>query len=226
MHGCGGLPGLGVAQQSASARLDDGNAAAARPADIHVVVRLQTGSREVPSGAKAQESLCRQCFGHGFGFPCPNLVLCNWHFGCGTEQLRTNHIGIRRIDHHPLDRFAQQGFRMMDKVGVQRVVAGDQHHQRPLTSSAATARLLPERGDRPGESGQQHGIQSSDVDSQFQRVGGGQAAQLAVGQGSLEYATVLGEIAGAVGSNGPPEVGRDCVQPRLGGQGSQFSATA
>ena len=39
----------------------------------------------------------------------------------------------------------------MHQVGIQRVVAGHQHHERALSAPAGSAGLLPERGDRSGK---------------------------------------------------------------------------
>ena len=90
---------------------------------------------------------------------------------------------------------------MVHQVGVQRVVAGDQHDQRALAAPARAAGLLPERRHGARKAGQHHRVQTRDVDAQFQRVGGGQPAQFAVGQRAFQRAPVLGEITGPVGGH-------------------------
>ena len=127
-----------------------------------------------------------------------HLGLLERQFGCRAEKLRPENVRVGGVDDHPLDRFVQQRRRMVDQIGVQRIVAGDQHHQRTLAAPARAAGLLPERRDRPGKTGEHHRVQPGDVDAQLQRVGGGQAAQPALGQGTLQRAAVLGEITGPV----------------------------
>ena len=101
---------------------------------------------------------------------------------------------------------------MVDQVGVQRVVARDQQDQRALPATAGPAGLLPERRDGAREAGQHHRVQAGDVDAEFERVGGGQPAQFAVGQRTFQRAAVLGEIAGAVGRHRVAQLRGDVLQ--------------
>ena len=102
---------------------------------------------------------------------------------------------------------------MMHEIGVERVVAGDEHHQRPGAAPAGTATLLPERRDRPGETGDDDRVEPGDVDAELERVGGRDAEQATVGEGRLELAAVLGQVSGAVGG--------DPVDQVRGGGGEQ-----
>ena len=106
----------------------------------------------------------------------------NGKFGRRAEQLRAKDVRVRRVDDHALDRLVQQRRRMVHQVGVQRIVAGDHHDQRALPAAARAAGLLPERRDGAGKARQHHRVQARDVDTELQRVGGGQAAQFAFGQ--------------------------------------------
>ena len=119
----------------------------------------------------------------------------------------------------------QQRGGVVDQVGVQRVVAGDQHDQRALAPPARPAGLLPERGDRSGEPGEHHRVQAGDVDTQLQRVGGGQAAQSPLGQGALQRGAVLGEVTGPIRRHRLGQRWCDVVQPRPCGQRSEFRTT-
>lgn len=121
-----------------------------------------------------------------FDPPVLDLSLLKWQFRCRAEQLRTGDVGIRRVDHHPLDGLTEQGFGVVDQVGVQRVVACDQHHEGALTAPAGAPGLLPERRNGAGKSCHQDRIESCDVDPQFQGVGGGKSPQLAVGQRTFQ----------------------------------------
>ncbi len=90
---------------------------------------------------------------------------------------------------------------MVHEIGVERVVAGDQHHQRAFAAAPGTTGLLPERGDRARVSGDDHRVEAADVHAEFEGVGGGDAEQLAVGEGALEAAAVVGQVPGAVGGH-------------------------
>ena len=111
---------------------------------------------------------------------------------------------------------------MVNQVGVQRVISGDQNDQRALSAPTAPTSLLPERGDGARKSCQQHSVQPGDVDTQFQGVGGGQSAHRTFGQRPFDRAAVLGEIAGTIGGHCVPQMRRDVLQPRSGGEGDQF----
>lgn len=111
---------------------------------------------------------------------------------------------------------------MVDQIRVQRIVTGNQHHQRALAAPARPARLLPERGHRPGKTSQHHRIQSGDINAQLQSVGGSQPAQLALGQGLVQRATVLGKITGPIRRHRVRQFRGNVDQSRPGTQCSQF----
>lgn len=107
--------------------------------DVHRGVRLQARRREVLPVPPPQQPVVHQALGHLGGVQLAHLRLLQRQFRCRTQQLRTQNVGVARVDHHPLDRLAQQRGRVVHQVGVQRIVPGDQHHQRPW----------PRRPDRP-----------------------------------------------------------------------------
>ena len=111
---------------------------------------------------------------------------------------------------------------MVHQIGVQRIVAGDEDHERALASPAGPAGLLPERRHRPRESRQQHRIQPGDVDTQLERVRGRQSAQFTVGQGTFQLAPVLGEVARPVGGHGVAQLRRDVIESGLCAQRRQL----
>ena len=63
------------------------------------------------------------------------------------------------------------------------------------------ARALPGGRDGAGVAGHDHGVERTDIDAQFQRVGGDHGAQFAVAQLALDLAPLLGKIAAAVAAN-------------------------
>ena len=224
VHGPRGLAGLCASQHPTGIGFDDGDAAAGCAADVHVVVRVESGGREIPIPAQSQETLLHQRGDHRFRPPPTHLAFRKGHFGCCAKQLRTDDVGVRWIDHHLFNRFAEQGFRMVDQVGVQRVVPGDKDHEGALAPPPASARLLPERGHGAGKSRQQHGVQPGDVDTQLEGVGSGQAAQLAFRQCSFDRTAILGEVTRAIGGHRVTKLRRDVLESCPGGKGGQFSA--
>ena len=65
-------------------------------------------------------------------------------FRGGAKQLRPKDIRIARVDDDAFDGLVQQGGRVMNQVGVEGIVAGDQHDERTLPASARAPCLLPE----------------------------------------------------------------------------------
>ena len=138
--------------------------------------------------------------------------------------MRAENIRVGRVDHDPFDRLVQQRGGIVHQIGIQRVVSGDQHHQRALTTSPGSAGLLPERRHRSGEAGQHDRVEPGDVDAKLQRIGGGQAPQLAVEQRPLECVAVLGQIARTIGRHRLGQLRSDVLQSRTRCQRGQFGA--
>ena len=115
---------------------------------------------------------------------------------CGASTYGLAGSSTRR-----LDRAAEQRLGVVHQVGVQRVVAGDEHDQRARPGPPGPAGLLPERRQRAGEAGEHHGVQPGDVDAELQRVGGGHPEQVAAGERRLQRAALLRQVAAAVGGH-------------------------
>ena len=128
---------------------------------------------------------------------------------CGAE-----HVRVGRVEHRRLDRRAEQRLRVVHQVGVQRVVAGHQHRERLLAGPPGAARLLPERGPGAREARDQHRVQPGQVDAQLQRVGRGEAEQVAAEQRLLQRAPLLPQVAAAVGGHPVPQLRGDLGEQR------------
>lgn len=116
---------------------------------------------------------------------------------------------------------------MVDQVGVQWVVGGDHDHQAALTAASGTSCLLPETGDRAGETTGHHRIQAADVDAQLQCAGGGQAQQVAIVQALFQFPAGLRGVARAVGRDACGVVGTSGRREVLGaGQGGDLGTAA
>ena len=106
----------------------------------------------------------------------------------------------------------------MHQIGVERVVARHEHQQGALPASSGPAALLPERRDGTGEAGDDHRVQTGDVDAQFERIGRGDAQQGAVGQIGFEFAPILGQIPCAIGGDASYQLRIDVGENSLGTQ--------
>ena len=187
-------------------------------------MRIDAGGGEVAAAATAQQPVVDQCRGDIRRSPAQHFGVGHRQFCCRAEQLRAENIRVRRVDDHHLDRLFQQCLRMMNKVGVQRIVAGDQHDQRALSPPSGPARLLPERRDAARKPGQHHRIEPGDVHTEFQSIGGGQPHQLTAGQRALECPAILGEVSGAVRRHPIRDFWRRVGEPRPRTQRGQLRA--
>ena len=61
-------------------------------------------------------------------------------------------------------------------------------HREPVAAAPGAAPLLPEAGDRAREAGRDHAVEQADVDPELERVGRGDAEQLAGGEPLLDLA--------------------------------------
>ena len=111
----------------------------------------------------------------------------------------------------------------MHQVGVQRIVPGDQDGQCALGLTPRPARLLPERGPGAGVAGHQDGVESGDVDAEFESGGGGESEQSAGVQVALQGPAFVGEVAAAVGGH---PLGERPAELVLGLQRDEFGGAA
>src|SRR5664280_41385 len=90
---------------------------------------------------------------------------------------------------------------MMDKVGVQWVVAGDQDCQGGRSVAPGTTGLLPQRrtGSRPAC--HQNRVQPADINAQLKGISCCQTAQLPRAKASLQLSPLLRQISAPVGRN-------------------------
>ena len=93
----------------------------------------------------AEQTLPDELRDHGWRRTAEDLVVIGgeWQLLRGGTQLRTQDIRVLRVEDRRLDRASEDGGRMADQVGVQRVVAGHQQGQGVPTGSAGTPCLLP-----------------------------------------------------------------------------------
>ena len=212
-------PRVDRAEHPAGGRLDHPHRLAAGAPDVEV---RSTPRRPVPTGGPVPEQASpdevRQHSPCGLAAEQRQVVLGERELRRGAAQLRPEHVRILRVEHRRLDRSAEDRIRVVDKVGVQRVVASHEHHERTQPFAAGPAGLLPQRRQRAGEAGQHHGVQTGDVDAEFKRVGRGDAEQRPVRERGLQSAALLRQVARPVRGDPAGELGRDARQVPPGGE--------
>ena len=82
----------------------------------------------------------------------------------------------------------------------------------PPPRPAGPPDLLPQRRPGAGEAGQQHRVETADVDAELERVGRRHAEQPAAAQVVLERTPLLGQVAAAVGVDPGGQRGLDLVE--------------
>jgi hypothetical protein len=200
VHGHVRRPAVHGAQQPAGVGFDDRHRLAATPADVD--------GRPPPAGpvpavrSPAQGALGHQLLQASLGDRAAEVgkvLRTQRELRRGAAQLGAEHVGVGRVGHRRLDRPAEQGRRVVGEVVVQRVVPGDEHHQRLPLCPTRPAGLLPQRGQRPRVPGEHDGVEPGDVDAELERVRGGHTPERAGRQGAFELAALLRQIAAAVG---------------------------
>ena len=127
------------------------------------------------------------------------------------------HVGVLGVEDRRLDRGPEDRVGMVDEVGVERVVGGDEHGQRLGTGPPGPSGLLPHRGPRAGPAREQDGVQAGDVDPELEGGRGRQAEQPARPQRGLQLATLLGQVPAAVCGDGVTQCHVQLPQMAAGG---------
>ena len=116
----------------------------------------------------------------------------------GREHVPVEDARVRVVEDRRLDAPLEQRLRLAHEVLVERVLAGDQHRQ-PVAAATGAPPLLAEARDRAREAGRDHAVEQADVDPELERVGRGDAEQLAGRQPPLDVAALRRRVAGPVG---------------------------
>ena len=128
------------------------------------------------------------------------------------------------VEDRSLDGPAEDRLRVVDEIGVERIVARDQHRERVAAVAPGATGLLPQRraGARPA--GDEDRVEPADVDAELERVRARHAEEVAVVQRALEGAAVLGEVAGAVRRDPVGQLGYRLVQRAPGAERDRLGA--
>jgi len=101
-------------------------------------------------------------------------------FHRGAVHVPAQNERVGGVEHGVFHWRAQQRIRVVDQVGVHRLVAGHQYRHRALPASARAPGLLPKRRHRARKPRHHHRVQPADVDAQLQRIRGRNPQQLPV----------------------------------------------
>ena len=117
------------AQHPAGFTVDNGHLSSDTAANVQRAVGVRIGGDE-PSVLSAPDlAFLRQSGENLESAECVHLGIGEWEFHCSTEQLRAQDVRISGICHRRLDGFVEYRRRMVNEVGVEWIVAGDQHDE-------------------------------------------------------------------------------------------------
>ena len=165
------------------------------------------GHGEPAALAAAQQARFGQLVNHVLRAPGGNRGIIQRLFHRGAIDVAEEDIRIGRVENAGLHRPAQQGFRVVDQVSIHRLIAGDEYYERALPAAAGAPGLLPKARDGPRETCRDHGIEPTDIDTQLEGGGGGDAEQGGIVKRALQRAAVLGQVTGAVGGDALGKIG-------------------
>ena len=108
-------------------------------------------------------------------------------------------IGV--VEDRRLDPAAEELVGLSHEVLVERVLGADQDCE-AVAPAAGAPPLLAQRGDGAREADRDHRVEQADVDPELERVGRGNAEELALGEPPLDLAPLTCCVAGAVRARG------------------------
>lgn len=116
-------------------------------------------------------------------------------------QVPAQHVRIAGMDDSRIDGSIEDDLGMVDDVGVQRVVTGDEYRHPPLSRTPGPTSLLPQRCQSSWPPGDDDEVEAGDVDPELQRIRRRHRQQSTRAQCGLEQPALLGEVAAAIGRN-------------------------
>ncbi len=154
-----GPPGVDGPEEPAGLAVDDRDLGADAAPDVERTVRIGFG-RDEPSVCTTSDQALRREFGQDFGgAEVRHLGVGQRQLQCRAQQLRSEHVRVRGVGDGRLDRAVEQRGRVMHEIGVEWVVARDEHHEGALTAASGAPGLLPERCDGSREPGHHHCVE-------------------------------------------------------------------
>ena len=115
----------------------------------------------------------------------------------GGSDVAGEHARVRVVEDRRLDAPAEELVRLAHEELVERVLGGDEHRE-PVAAATRAAPLLTQGCNRPGEADGDHRVQQADVNTELERIRGGDAEQLPVGEPPLDLSSLVCGVAGAI----------------------------
>ena len=134
----------------------------------------------------------------------------------GRGDVAVEHARVRVVEDRRLDTPAEQRLGLAHEVLVERVLRCDEHRE-AVSAAAGASPLLAEARHRAGEADGDGAVEQADVDPELERIGGGDAEQLALDEPPLDVAPLLRRVAGAVRREPLRGLRVDALQPRSDG---------
>ena len=97
----------------------------------------------------------------------------------GGSEVRSEDIRVARVAHRGFHPGAEDRLRVVHEVGVERIVARDQHGECVTARTSGAPGLLEQRRACAGPAAEQHRVESGDIDTELERVGRRDPEQLA-----------------------------------------------
>ena len=129
---------------------------------------------------------------------CLRIALVDRPLERRREHVPVQDARVRVVEDRCLDGAGEERLGIAHEELVERVLARDEDGD-AVSAAPRAAPLLAQRRDRAGERDRDRAVERADVDPELERVGRGDAEQLAGHQPPLDLAPLRGRVAGAVG---------------------------
>ena len=181
-------------------RLDDADGVAARAAQVgqaagDLVARPVPAGRPPPQGA-ALDQLAEQL--EGARAEPVELLEAQRQLGGGGAQVRRQDVRVGGVEDGRLDGGVEDRLGVVHQERVERVLARDEGDEPVGARPARAPGLLPERHARARPAGDEHGVETGDVDAELEGVRRRQGQQRPGADRVLQRAPLLGQVAAAV----------------------------
>src|SRR6266851_450243 len=123
-------------------------------------------------------------------------------FERGAFQTIDEDFQVVGLDEGVLRRVAEEIVGMAHDELIEGRRGSHQHGARASAAASSAAGALPSGGDGAGISGHDDGIEGADIDAEFERAGGNDAADFSIAEAALDFAALVWQVAAAIAANG------------------------
>jgi hypothetical protein len=122
-----------------------------------------------------------------------------------TLKMTDQYLNVVRIHQSAFRRLIQKVLRMIHDVLIQRRAGSHHHRHRHCAAATGSPHALPCGCDGSGISRQYGNVETANVDTEFQRIGGYDAEDSAFSQSAFDSSPFIGQIPTTVPDDGLPE---------------------